>query len=243
MSIHELPEDLMFYVSGAQPCSYLPGKQALNLFADPSAKMNTELYSVLCELGFRRSGEYVYAPRCPDCQACQPIRLPVNEYRPDRSQRRNWQANRELQVEVVDTRFRDEHFRLYQRYIDARHHDGSMAETNPQRFEAFFTSPWSDTRYVEFRLHGRLLAVAVIDLVRNGLSAVYTYFDPEAGNRGLGVYAVQWQIAEARRRGLEYLYLGYLVNDCDKMAYKSRYRPLQVFRAGHWQALKTNGKH
>ena len=237
MSIHELPSELMFYISGAQPCSYLPAQQALNLFADPGAVMNRELYSVLCELGFRRSGEYVYAPRCPGCQACLPVRLPVTDYQPDRSQRRNSKSNQSLQVEIVDTRFRDEHFHLYQRYIHSRHHDGSMAAPDPEKFERFFTSSWSDTRYVEFRLQKKLLAVAVIDLLRDGLSAVYTYFDPEEQQRGLGVYAVQWQIAETQRRGLSHLYLGYFIRDCAKMSYKSRYRPLEFFHADRWQRL------
>lgn len=239
MSIHELPPDLMFYVSGIQPCSYLPGQQALNLFADPNARMDSALYSVLCELGFRRSGEYVYAPRCPLCQACLPARLPVEAYRPDRSQRRNWRDNSALQIKVVDTAFREEHFQLYQRYINSRHPDGSMVESDPARFQRFFTSPWSDTRYVEFRQHDQLLAVAVIDLLRDGLSAVYTYFEPEASKRGLGNYAIQWQISEAKRRGLKYLYLGYLVQDCDKMAYKARFHPLEIFRSGHWQNIEA----
>ena len=237
MSVQEIPAELMFYISAQQPCSYLPGQQQLNLFADPNTRMDPALYSVLCELGFRRSGEYVYAPRCPSCQACLPVRLPVAEYRPNRSQRRNWRDNADLQVKLVEAQYHEEHFRLYQRYLLSRHQDGSMSQTDPQQFQRFFTSSWSDTRYLEFRDQDRLLAVSVIDLLRDGLSAVYTFFDPDAQQRGLGVYAVQWMIAETAKRGLDYLYMGYLIHDCDKMAYKAGYRPLQVFRQNGWQWL------
>jgi leucyl-tRNA---protein transferase len=237
VSIQEIPADLLFYVSGAQPCSYLPDQQALNLFADPHAHMTPELYSILCELGFRRSGNYVYAPRCPSCQACLPVRLPVAHYQPDRSQRRNWRANQDLTSKVVGDEFREEHFALYRRYIDARHDEGGMANPDPDQYQRFFDSTWSATRFVEFRLGGRLLAISVVDLLRDGLSAVYTFFDPVEHQRGLGVYAVQWLINETARRGLTHLYLGYLVHDCDKMAYKARYRPLEVFRQGAWQWL------
>ncbi|MBW6477746.1 MAG: arginyltransferase [Chromatiales bacterium] len=239
MSVQEIPADLMFYISAQQPCSYLPGQQQLNLFADPNTRMDPALYSVLCELGFRRSGEYVYAPRCPSCQACLPVRLPVAEYRPNRSQRRNWRDNADLQVKLVEAQYHEEHFRLYQRYLLSRHPDGSMSETDPAQFQRFFGSSWSDTRYLEFRQQGQLLAVSVVDLLRDGLSAVYTFFDPDAQQRGLGVYAVQWMIAETARRGLSHLYLGYLIHDCDKMAYKARYRPLEVFRQGSWQELEN----
>ena len=237
MSLQDIPAELMFYVSGAQPCSYLPDRQQLNLFVDPHARMDTRLYSLLCAQGFRRSGEFVYAPRCPGCQACLPVRLPVAQYRPDRSQRRNLRANADLDVEWVDTRFREEHFTLYRRYITARHQDGSMADTDPEQYQRFFTSSWSDTRYLEFRLQGTLLAVSVIDWLPDGLSAVYTFFEPEAQQRGLGIYAVQRMIDEGARCNLSHLYLGYLIQDCGKMAYKARYRPLEVFRQGQWQRL------
>ncbi len=239
MSVQELPEGLMFYISGLQECSYLPDRQQLNLFVDPHAQMRPELYSVLCEMGFRRSGEFVYAPRCPSCQACLPVRVPVASYQADRSQRRNWRANQDLQARVVDTRYQEEHFALYQRYIAARHEDGSMADPDPEQYQRFFTASWAETEYVEFRLHGKLLAMAVIDCLRDGLSAVYSFFDPAERKRGLGVYMVQWLIAEAQRRGLAYLYLGYLVHDCRKMAYKARYQPLEAFRQGSWQVIET----
>ena len=237
MSVQEVPQDLMFYLSGIQSCSYLAGEKQLNLFADPHATMTPELYSVLCELGFRRSGEFVYTPRCPACQACLPVRVPVSAYQPRRRQRRNWLHNQDLQVRTVSDEFREEHFALYQRYIQARHEDGSMAEPTPEQYHQFFYARWSDTRLVEFRCQQRLLGVAVVDLLRDGLSAVYSFFDPEEKSRGLGVYMVQWLIAETQHRQLPYLYLGYLVRACRKMAYKEEYQPLQAFIHGQWQTL------
>ncbi len=237
-SPHDLiPRDLLFYASEEHPCSYLPGEEAITLFADPKAKMTPQLYSALSDLGFRRSGEYVYAPRCPRCSACLPVRLPVNAFTPDRSQRRNWVLNQDLEVRVLPPEFSEAHFAIYQRYIHSRHPDGSMATPDREQYNRFFRSSWSDTRYVEFSLAGQPLAVAVADVLERGLSAVYTFFDPAEQQRGLGVFAVLWLIEEAKRRGLPYLYLGYLIHESPKMAYKARYRPLEVFRDGRWFPL------
>ena len=232
-----IPRDLLFYASEEHPCSYLTGEDAITLFADPDATMTPELYSALSDMGFRRSGEYVYAPRCPRCSACLPVRLPVRAFVPDRSQRRNRALNQDLEVRVLPARFDPAHFALYQRYIHSRHPDGSMAAPDEDQYNRFFGSRWCDTCYVEFSLDGRPLAIAVIDVLESGLSAVYTFFEPAEHQRGLGVFAVLWLIEEAGRRGLPYLYLGYLIHDSPKMSYKARYRPLEVFRNGVWQPL------
>jgi arginine-tRNA-protein transferase len=233
-----IPNDLFFFASEEHPCSYLPGEDAVTLFADPKARMTPQLYSALSDLGFRRSGEYVYAPRCPRCHACLPARLPVQAFKPGRSQRRNMAMNRDLEVRVLPAQFNEGHFALYQRYIQSRHPEGSMATPDREQYNRFFSSSWSDTRYVEFSLDGQPLAVAVIDLLERGLSAVYTFFEPAEHKRGLGVFAVLWMIEEIKRRGLPYLYLGYLIRESRKMAYKAHYRPLEVFRDGRWQPLE-----
>lgn len=199
--------------------------------------MTPQLYSALSDLGFRRSGEYVYSPRCTNCHACLPARLPVDDFIPDRSQRRNWKHNQDLEVELLPAQFDDELFGLYQRYILSRHPEGSMATPDRDQASRFFTSRWSNTRFVAFKLWGKTLAIAVIDILESGLSAVYTFFEPAEHKRGLGVFAVLWMIEEARRRGLSYLYLGYLIQESPKMAYKAQYRPLEVFRYGEWLPL------
>ncbi|MCW8827481.1 MAG: arginyltransferase [Gammaproteobacteria bacterium] len=237
-SHNAIPPELLFYASAPHPCSYLEGREAVTLFADPEAKMSTALYSALSELGFRRSGEYVYAPRCPACSACLPARIPVSQFHPNRSQRRSWKKNSDLSATVLPAEFRQEHFALYQAYVNSRHPDGSMATPDPEQYNRFFTSSWCDTRFVEFSDHTGVVAVLVMDLLANGLSAVYTFFDPEAAQRGVGVHAVLWLVEEARRRGLSYVYLGYLIHESPKMAYKANYRPLEVFRSGVWQLLE-----
>lgn len=233
-----IPPDLLFYASAPHPCSYLEEQEAVTLFADPKANMNTALYSALSDVGFRRSGEYVYAPRCPSCSACLPVRLPVSQFRPNRSQRRNWNKNSDLQATIHPAEFQEPHFRLYQRYMTSRHPDGTMDTPDPEQYNRFFGSSWCDTRYVEFSQNGRAVAVSVMDVMKGGLSAVYTFFDPDESDRGLGVYAVLWLIEEARRRKLPYVYLGYLIHESPKMAYKARYRPLEVFRHSDWLPLE-----
>lgn len=232
-----IPPELFFYASAPHPCSYLD-EQAVTLFADPNAKMTIRLYSALSDLGFRRSGEFVYAPRCPTCNACLPVRIPVEQFQPDRSQRRTRRRNSDLTVTIKPAEFDPRHFDLYRRYMDRRHPEGSMAHPDREQYLRFFISSWAETRFVEFSDGDRPLAVAVMDLLESGLSAVYTFFDPQANERGLGVNAVLWLVEEARRRELPYVYLGYLIHESPKMNYKTRYQPLEFFHDGVWQPLQ-----
>jgi arginyl-tRNA--protein-N-Asp/Glu arginylyltransferase len=230
-----IPDDLLFYISAPHDCSYLPDREAVTLFADPERALNQLTFTTLSELGFRRSGGLVYTPRCPACKACIPARIVVADFKPDRSQRRNWQANSDLEVRVISGQFSEEHIELYRRYIRSRHPDGSMNVQSKREVERFFLCDWSDTFFIEFRLAGRLVALAVVDALGSGLSAVYTFFDPAEEKRGLGVYAVLTLLEEAKCRQLPYVYLGYLIHESPKMAYKARYRPLEQLCDGRWQ--------
>ena len=235
MSQHPpIPEELKFYITAPHDCSYLEGREAVTLFADPESSLDHATYSTLSEMGFRRSGGLVYTPRCPECQACIPTRIVVDEFKPDRSQRRNSRDNGDLEVRVIDATFSDAHIALYQRYIRSRHPDGSMNVDSKEEVERFFLCDWSDTFFIEFLLEGRPIALAVVDALSNGLSAVYTFFDPAEGKRGLGVFAVLALVEEAKRRQLPYVYLGYLIHESPKMAYKVRYQPLEQLRDGRW---------
>lgn len=229
------------YASPPHACAYLDEHEAITQFIDPSQAMNSQLYSQLVEVGFRRSGEYVYRPRCNSCQACRPARIPTGSFQPSRSQRRVWRRNQDLKVSAIPAGFREEHFTLYRRYIGARHAGGDMDVANPERYREFLLSSWGETWCYEFRLGPRLLAVAVIDRLVRGLSAVYTFFDPEYADRGLGTFAVLWEISAAQRSRLPWLYLGYWIEECPKMSYKSRFRPLEIYRDGLWQVLPGNG--
>lgn len=171
-------KELAFFAIPEQSCTYLPERAAGMLFVDPRADIDTGVYSYLIQHGFRRSGDYVYRPKCPNCDACVPIRLPVRDFLPRRSQRRNWKANHGLRVQSRKAEFNDEHYALYERYVKGRHRGGGMDDTSPDQYVDFLANQWGDTRFYEFREGNRLLAVAVVDHLINALSAVYTFFDP-----------------------------------------------------------------
>ncbi len=228
---------MKFFQTPPHPCSYLADRNAVTLFTDPAAQMDVAHYARLAELGFRRSGSEVYRPNCPDCAACVPVRVPVGAFRPRRRERRILARNQDLQIEIRDTRFRQEHFALYERYLSARHRGAGMDQPTPEDYGRFLRSDWCTTEFVEFRLSEQLLAVAVTDVLPQGLSAVYTFFDPDQATRSLGTFTILWQIHEAARRGLRWLYLGYWIEDCQKMRYKGQFRPLQALYGRQWTPL------
>lgn len=229
---------LAFYATPEHPCSYLPGRTARTLFADPTVRLNSEIYSRLSLYGFRRSGRHIYRPSCPACDACIPVRIPVQGFRARRRQRRSWRRNDDLRVVPREPQFDPEHFELYRRYISARHPGGGMDNPDPSQYLDFLTAPWSETVFYEFRAGAELMAVAVTDHLEHGLSAVYTFFDPDRPRRGLGTHAILWQIEECRRLGLPWLYLGYWIAESPKMAYKMQFQPLEQFREGRWLPLE-----
>lgn len=229
---------LSFYATLPHDCNYRPDQLAVSAVADPRAQMSTAVYGDLIARGFRRSGEHVYAPHCPSCRSCIPTRVAVERFTPNRSQRRNLRRNADLGVFRMPARADDEYFALYERYLQGRHPGGGMDDPTPETFENFLVSDWCDTLFVEFREGKRLLGLAVTDLLPNGLSATYTFYDPEDGSaRGLGTYAILWQIEEARRRHLPHLYLGYFIPECGKMNYKHRFRPVEGLIEGEWQDI------
>lgn len=223
------------YAGAPHVCSYLPSEVAVTQFVDPGLPMSIPLYSELVDVGFRRSGEHVYRPRCRQCNSCIPARVPVNRFAPTRQQRRVWRRNQDLDVQITAVRASDEHFSLYRRYMAARHPGGGMDIADPEQYRTFLFSPWSDTRCIEFRAGDHLAAVAVVDQLRQGWSAVYTYYEPDEAQRSLGIFAVLWQIERCRALGLPWVYLGYWIPQCAKMRYKMRFQPLEVFREGRWQ--------
>ena len=219
---------LKFYATQPHPCSYLPEEQATTLFLDPSQPMDTQLYASLSEVGFRRSGDHLYRPHCQHCTACIAARIPVADFSPNRQQRRILKRNAELEVIRKRPSFNEEYYDLYRRYIEQRHADGDMYPPSRDQFATFLVRDLPFCCFFEFRLHGRLLAIAVTDVLPNGLSAVYTFYDPDEEQRSLGRYAILWQIAETERLGLQAVYLGYWIKNCRKMNYKTQYRPIEL---------------
>ena len=225
---------IKFFTTAAHACSYLDNRQAITLFADPESDMTAALYSELSDLGFRRSGNYVYRPQCKGCQACISVRVPVTDFLPGRTQTRCLRRNQDLQVHVREAGWDESHYALYARYIRARHHEGDMYPPSPRQYREFLTSDWADTLFVEFRHHERLVALAVVDVLSTGWSAVYTFYDPDETQRSLGTYVILWQIQACRERQLPYLYLGYWVRQAERMRYKTRFRPLELLIEGEW---------
>jgi len=207
-----------------------------NLVPDPQIPLNMPVYNQLIQHGFRRSGAHCYRPHCKDCQACIACRIPVKDFVASRSQQRCLKKNRDLELSVVDAAFSEEYFALYRRYLDSRHLDGSMANPATEDFKQFLYCNWSDTQFLELRLNGQLVAVAVTDMVSDGISAVYSFFDPELQKRSLGSYCILTQIEFVKALGLDYVYLGYWIENHPKMHYKTNFRPLQLFLDEQWHS-------
>jgi arginine-tRNA-protein transferase len=225
------------FLGGEHQCSYLPEEVARSAYVHPEMPMTPEIYSALIVQGFRRSGGLVYRPHCASCAACLPVRADVGNFAPTRSQMRILKRNQDLSVVMGPAKFSDEAYALFRRYLSARHADGGMAAMSRDEFAEFLVAPWGVSRFVEFRDGaGLLLSVAVVDELRDGLSAVYTFYSPDEPKRGLGTLAVLWQLAEARRRGLSWVYLGFWIKTCSKMSYKNQFRPFQTFLNGLWLA-------
>jgi len=226
--------ELRFFATAEHECGYLPGKQARTVVADPAQVTSMALYSRLADYGFRRSGDHVYVPQCGECQACIPVRVDTSRFSARRIQRRVLKRNVELEESWRPAVFDEEHFALYQRYMQARHAEGSMAQHTPDDYAEFLLCKWSETELLELRDATGLLAVGVVDVLETGLSSVYTFFAPEASSRSLGVYAVLRTLARCQREARPWLYLGYWIEACAKMSYKRDYLPQQRYKHGHW---------
>ena len=237
----ELPFSLLqFYNTASYPCSYLSGEQAVSLVATPTHLITTEIYSELVRCGFRRSGVFTYRPDCPNCRACVPLRLPVERFLPKRSQRRSLKAHSGLVARELPLINVDAHYRLYLRYQAARHPGGGMDQDNHEQYAHFLLQSRIDSRLVEFSENGQLRMVSIIDVLDDGLSSVYTFFDPDVAGASFGTYNILWQIAQCAANGLPYLYLGYWIRDSRKMAYKAAFSPCEGLIDGEWREFEAN---
>ncbi|MBL4711568.1 MAG: arginyltransferase [Gammaproteobacteria bacterium] len=235
--------NLQLYITTESPCGYFDDRKSSNLVLDPDVPLTMPIYSQLIQHGFRRSGADCYRPHCPNCnstvrnrghQSCIACRLVVNEFTSNRSQRRCLKTNEDIKLTYLSAGFTEEYLDLYNRYLKSRHGDGTMANPTEDDFKQFLYCNWSDTQFLEFRLSGKLVAIAVTDIVSDGLSAVYSFFDPELASRSLGTYCILKQIDYAKELALGYVYLGYWINGHDKMHYKVNFKPLQLYIGERW---------
>jgi len=234
-------QELKFFLTGESTCSYLAGKKQKSIVADPDFPLTSPLYTLLAENGFRRSGDMAYRPNCDECKACIPVRIPTAKFKPSRAQRRNIKKNEDLVVTSHPATFNEAHFKLYCHYLAERHSDSAMNNPSKEDYLSFLTSKDIDSVFYEFRFEQKLIAVAVTDILENGLSAVYTYYHPDFSARGLGTYAILWQLSHALQLKLPWLYLGFWIEECEQMAYKTNYQPIEGIQNQQWQPIHPRG--
>ncbi len=241
--LNDLPfATLQFYTTAPYACSYLPTRVARSQVATPNHAINASTYSGLVNMGFRRSGSFTYRPFCEKCNACVPVRIDTKAFVKSRSQKRAWKKNKELFTQVLEPTYNPEHYSLYSRYQATRHSGGGMDTDNKEQYKHFLLQSNVNSSLIEFReSNGALKIVSIVDHLDDGISSVYTFFDPDEKKSSLGIYNIVWQINYCKSIGMPYVYLGYWIAKSKKMAYKTNFRPIEGLIDGTWRRLDDRG--
>ncbi|MBZ0127494.1 MAG: arginyltransferase [Rhodobacteraceae bacterium] len=247
---HSLPLLPQFYVTAPQPCPYLDGRVERKLFTALQGDQAIPLNDALSKQGFRRSQNVLYRPSCAECTSCYSARIRVADFKPSRSQKRIWRRNAHLGRETSTPWATEDQFQLFRAYLDARHADGGMADMDIFEFAAMIEETPVRSRVIEYYRPGQegsnrrvLSAVCLTDVLDDGLSMVYSFFEPDSQGNSPGTYIILDHIEIAREAGLPYVYLGYWVPGSSKMGYKSRFAALEVFRNGGWHDIGDPGRY
>jgi len=211
---------IRLYETVIDDCPYLDGERSGSILVDPEHDID--------------GGDMLYTPKCPNCNACVSVRIPVASFLPSRGQKRVWKKNSNIKVEIEDVEFKQEHFDLYLKYQRARHPDSSMCDEDPKKYISFITSGYSNSRFLCMYKDEKLIGVSVIDQFNGGLSAVYTFFDPEFSKLSLGTFIILYMIKIADLRKIPYIYLGYWIENSSKMNYKRNFKPLEGYIERNW---------
>lgn len=231
---------LKFHTTNPYACSYLPDKLACSEVVTPDYPVDTQTYAKLIQAGFRRSGHYTYRPRCTHCHACVSVRINVKTFIPKRIQRRAWKQHQHLTITLHPLNYKPEHYALYQRYQAKRHAGGGMDNDCLEQYQKFLLQSHVNSKLIEFHEGEQLRMISIIDVLPDGLSSVYTFYDADITNASFGTFNILWQIEQCQKLGLTYLYLGYWIKENQKMRYKANFQPLEILINGQWQLLDTS---
>jgi len=243
MIVQRLPSLLHFHRSGSMPCPYIEGLFEQQVFVELSGPTAVNDYNKLSRAGFRRSHHIVYRPSCTECTACVPIRIAIQNFKYGKTWKRILKRNQHIKMQDVGLTATDEQFLLFSNYVQTRHWDGEMATMNKQDYQNLITASPINTTIFEFRDENeKLIAACLTDKLDDGLSAVYSYFDPILETDSLGSYMILKLIEEALNKGFSYVYLGFWIDNSPKMAYKARFQPLEFFMENGWKSVDTNRK-
>jgi arginyl-tRNA--protein-N-Asp/Glu arginylyltransferase len=229
---------IRLYETVLDDCPYLSDQKSASIIVDPDHQIDKDLFSTLSRSGFRRSGEMLYSPKCPNCSACVSVRIPSTEFKPSRGQKRVLKKNSDLQASIEEVRFEQEHFDMYFSYQQHRHSGSSMCDDDTSKYLSFIESSYSRSKFLCFRLNGKLIGITVLDQFDGGISAVYTFFDPDYSNRSIGTYAILYALKLSKVHNIPFVYLGYWIDGSPKMNYKRKFKPLQGYIDRQWQQLE-----